>query len=448
MDLFGTSGVRGPVGETVTLERALALGTAAGQDGDAFVLGRDGRTTGRAIADAVAAGLQRAGATVERIGVVPTPTLAWASQGRRGIMVTASHNPASDNGLKFFVDGREYDRAAERRLESRVDTAPAGVDALDFGETMRSDPIGAYRDEIVSYARERVGPVDGTTVVVDCGTGVAGRATPQVLDRLGADVLAVDAHVDGTFPARSSKPTADTLADTAALIATSEHIDCGIAHDGDADRTVLLDADGAIVPADTVLAILAGHYLTEGGRVLTTPDTSDRIDERVAALGGRVERTALGTLHEAMVGDEAMDGQESDDAVFAGEPWKHVHPPLGPWIDGIASAALLVALIDRDGLATLRAPITERPKAERSVACPEAAKAPAMDRLTERLPAEFDHETVDTEYGVRLGLPEGWILVRPSGTEPKLRVYLEHSDADALVERVVEILQESVERVA
>ncbi|AWB27010.1 phosphohexomutase domain-containing protein [Halococcoides cellulosivorans] len=443
MDLFGTSGVRGPVGETVTLERALALGTAAGQDGEEFVLGRDGRTTGRAIADAVAAGLQRAGARVERIGVVPTPTLAWASQGRRGIMVTASHNPPRDNGLKFFRDGQEYDRDAERRLESRLDTAPASVDALEFGETTRGDPLSAYRDRIVAYARERVGPIAATGVVVDCGTGVGGLATPQVLDRLGADVLAVDAHVDGTFPARPSKPTADTLTDTAALIARTDRIDCAIAHDGDADRTVLLDSEGEIVPADTVLAILAGHYLTEGGRVLTTPDTSDRIDERVADLGGRVDRTALGTLH------EAMDGQEATaETVFAGEPWKHVHPPLGPWIDGIASAALLVALIDRDGLAALRNPITERPKAERSVDCPDDAKAAAMDRLTERLPAAIDHESVDTDYGVRLTLSEGWILVRPSGTEPKLRVYLEQSDADALAERVVEILREAVERVA
>ncbi|MFB6163303.1 MAG: phosphomannomutase [Halococcoides sp.] len=439
MDLFGTSGVRGPVGETLTLERALALGTAAGRDGDRFVLGRDGRTTGRAIADAVAAGLQRAGARVERIGIVPTPTLAWASRDRRGIMVTASHNPPSDNGLKCFVDGHEYDRAAERRLEARLDDPPSGVDPLAFGDSRQGDPIEAYREAIEGFVRDSVGPIDDLAVAVDCGTGVAGLGTPQVLDRLGADVLAVDANVEGTFPARQSKPTAESLTDTAALIDRIDRIDCGIAHDGDGDRTVLLDGDGSIVPADTVLAILAGHYVDTGSAdlVLTTPDTSDRIDERVRDLGGRVERTALGTLHEELTAEVA----------FAGEPWKHVHPSLGHWIDGIASAALLAALIDRDGLAPLCAPITERPQAELSVDCPEDRKADAMDRLTDRLPDAIDHEAIDLEYGIRLDLPEGWLLVRPSGTEPKLRCYLEHPEADRLSERVRSILDSAVEAV-
>lgn len=436
MELFGTSGVRGRVGDRITLERAAAVGTAAGQDGDRFVVGRDARTTGQALADALSAGLQRAGATVERIGVVPTPTVAWASQGRRAIVVTASHNPPDHNGLKCFVDGREYDRPAERRIERRLDEPPDGVDPLEYGSAHRRSVLEAYRDRLVEYARERVGPIEDLGVAVDCGTGTAGLVVPQVLDRLGADVLAVDANLDGTFPARQSRPTAESLERTRALIAERDHLDCGVAHDGDTDRTVLIDGAGAIVPADTVLAILAAHYLDgDGSVVVTTPNTSDRIDARARECGGRVERAPLGTLQSGLDANVA----------FAGEPWKHVHPPLGPWIDGVASAAVLCGLIDRDGLTALRDPIDERPTREVSIDCPEDRKPAAMERVTDRLPATIDHEAVDLTYGVRLDLPAGWVMVRPSGTEPVLRVYLEHPDADALLDRVREVVTDAVE---
>ncbi len=446
MSLFGTAGVRGDAAEEVTPSLALSVGRAAAVDGAEFVVGRDGRETGPALAAAVEAGLTSGGADVVRVGRVPTPALAFAARGRRGVMVTASHNPPSDNGLKLFVDGTEYDRDAERAVADRV----GGVDPVDWdrwGSTTRAAVLEDYRAAVADYAR-RIGDCEGITVAVDCGNGVGGLATPQVLRALGAEVHALEANVDGHFPARPSKPTAESLATLRSFVADGD-ADLGIGHDGDADRTVVVDADGEVVHEDTVLAILAEFYARASDAddpvVVTTPNASGRVDERVDAAGGRVERVRLGALHEGVADARAAGGDDTA-VVFAGEPWKHVHPGLGPWIDGVAGAAVVAALAARDGLSTLRAPVTERPYRKVSVDCPDESKEAVMRRLERRLPEAFSPGDVDTEYGVRLALDDGaWTLVRPSGTEPYVRVYAESDAVDELVGDVVSVVERAVD---
>jgi len=445
MELFGTAGVRGPARERVTPELALSVGRAVAGDADTVVVGRDGRTTGEGLAAAVSAGLLSGGADVRRVGAVPTPALAFASRGRHGVMLTASHNPPPDNGIKVFADGVEYDRDGERRLEARVadDGPPAAWDG--WGGAERGDVLPRYRGAVADYARGHGAAPDGLDVVVDCGNGVGALATPQVLRALGADVDAVNANVDGHFPGRESKPTEAALSDLRALLAAGD-ADLGLAHDGDADRIVVLDGDGAVVQEDTVVAILAEHYVREGDAddpvVVTTPNASARIDERVRAAGGRVERVRLGALHEGISDARAGGG----DVVFAAEPWKHIHPAWGGWIDGVASAAVLARLVaDAGGLGALRAPVTERPYRKTPVECPDDRKARAMALVAERLPERFPGAAVDTEYGVRLELPDAaWTLVRPSGTEPYLRTYAESEAVDDLVATVVEVVEDAV----
>ena len=447
MELFGTAGIRGNVRTEVTPSLALAVGRAAADDGAEFVVGRDGRVSGPALAAAVEAGLESGGADVARIGQVPTPALAFASRGRRGVMVTASHNPPSDNGLKLFVDGTEYDREAERAVETRVDDGQRPVAWDGWGEGSREAVLSDYREAVAAYVRETVGDCEGLNVAVDCGNGVASVATPQVLRELGARVVALNANVDGHFPGRESKPTPESLADLRAFVADG-HFDLGIGHDGDADRLVVLDGDGEVVHEDTVVAIVAGFYAEASDAadpvVVTTPNASARIDEHVERAGGRVERVRLGALHEGIAA--ALDqGEDGTEVVFAAEPWKHVHTALGPWIDGVASAALVGALVARDGLEALREPITERPYRKVSVDCPDDLKAAAMADLESRLPEAFPSAAVDTEYGVRLTFDDAsWTLVRPSGTEPYVRVYAESDDVDGLVEEVVGVVERSV----
>ena len=412
-------------------------------DGAGFVVGRDGRVTGDALASALAAGLQSGGSPVTRVGQVPTPALAFASRGRRGAMVTASHNPPADNGIKLFRDGEEYDSDAEAAVESAVAADPPPVEWEGWTTGRRASVLEDYREAVVAFARETAPSPDGLPVVVDCGNGAAGLATPQVLRALGADVTALNATVDGHFPARDSKPTDAALADTRAFVADHEAV-LGLAHDGDADRLVVLDAEGAIVHEDTVLAVLAHHYVATSDAadpvVLTTPNASARVDERVRAAGGRVERAPLGRLHE---GRRRVDGT----VVFAAEPWKHLHPAFGDWIDGVVSAALLAGLVaDAGGVTALSEPVTERPYRKANVECPDDRKAAAMAAVPGRLREALPDATLDEEHGVRATLEDGsWVLVRPSGTEPYLRVYAESEDVDALLERALSAVDGAVD---
>lgn len=442
---FGTAGIRGPVTE-VTPELAVSVGRAIGQDaraeGASVVVGRDGRTTGDSLATAVAAGITSAGVDAVRIGQVPTPALAYASRDRFGVMVTASHNPPSDNGLKLFVDGVEYDRSREATIEERLAEGPTPAAWEEYGSSRRESVLPAYREAVASYA-STIGAEPAFEVAVDCGTGMAALATPQVLRTLDADVVALNAHVDGHFGARESKPTPESLSDLRGFVADGPAT-LGIAHDGDADRIVIVDGDGEIVHEDTVLAILAGAAVESSDAtdpvVVTTPNASNRVDERVAAAGGRTERVRLGALHEGIAAAEGT-------VVFAGEPWKHIHPAFGGWIDGVVSAAVLVRLVGAHGLESLREPIAERPYRKVSVPCPDESKTAAMERLTETLPDMYPEASVDTEYGLRLDMAAGWTLVRPSGTEPYLRCYAESEDVEALVESVTAEMERVIESV-
>ena len=433
MTLFGTAGIRGNVTERVTPELALGVGRAAGADASEdgpnpeFVVARDGRETGSGLCAALESGLESAGATVRRAGVLPTPALAFASRGRRGMMVTASHNPPTDNGLKLFVDGQEYGDDAEARIESRVESGSSPTNWDEWGGADRIEPLADYRRTVEEYARGHGDSLDGLPVTIDCGNGMASLATPQVLGALGADVTALNANVDGHFPARGSKPTPETLSDLRAFLADDESA-LGIAHDGDADRVVFLDSAGEIVHEDTIVAILAEHDTHTSNAadpvVVTTPNASSRIDERVESAGGRVERVRLGALHEGVRAARAAGGEDTE-VVFAAEPWKHIHPGLGPWIDGVASAAVVARLVAASGLDALREPILERPYRKVSVDCPDDRKDEAMNRLTTTLSDEFSNGKVSTEHGVRVELDDGWVLVRPSGTEPKVIIYAE-----------------------
>jgi phosphomannomutase len=464
MELFGTAGIRGDAETAVTPSLALAVGQAAGEDGAAFVLGRDGRVTGPALSAAMEAGLESTGAAVRKLGVVPTPVVAFASRGRRGVMLTASHNPPHDNGIKLFDDGTEYDAAAEGRVTDRVEaeTGPTTWSAWESAETV--DVLPAYRETVAEYAREQVladshpattgerstddAPLDGLSVAVDCGNGMGSLATPQVLRALGAHVVTLNCSVDGFFPGRPSKPTPETVTDLRAFVADGDFA-LGIAHDGDADRIVVVAPDGSVVHEDTIVAMLAEHYVRSAAVddpvVVTTPNASGRIDERVDAAGGRTERVRLGALHEGIERVRQGDGT----VVFAAEPWKHIHPAHGTWIDGVASAAVVSRLVaDAGSLGPLREPITERPYRKVSVECPDADKADAMATLERTLPDAYPEGSVDTDYGVRIDFEDGsWVLVRPSGTEPYIRLYAESDVVDDLVAAVRATIEDAVQAV-
>jgi phosphomannomutase len=363
-------------------------------------------------------------------------------------MLTASHNPPGDNGIKCFVDGTEYDRERERELERRVDADAQPVDWDAWGDTRDASVLDAYRTAVVDYARAFGAPLDGLSIVVDCGNGVGALATPAVLGDLGATVVTLEANVDGHFPGRESKPTPESLTALRRFVADGDAA-FGIGHDGDADRIVIVDGDGEVVHEDTVLAILAERYVRASDAadpvVVTTPNASARIDDRVAEAGGRTERVRLGALHEGVA--RVRDGGGT--VVFAAEPWKHLHPAFGGWIDAVASAAVFARHVASEGVDGLRDPVTERPYRKVSVDCPDAAKVEAMSRLETTLPEAFPEASVDTTHGVRLERPDGsWLLVRPSGTEPYVRLYAESEAVDDLVAAARTVVEDAVAAVS
>ena len=445
MGLFGTAGVRGPVTATVTPELAVRFGHAVamelgGPETPVWV-GRDGRNSSPALADAVTAGLLAGGVTVTGLGVVTTPLLAFAARDGVGVMVTASHNPPADNGLKLFIDGREADRSIEAAVAAAMAETPVPVRWERWGQATADTVRRSYLRAIDQYSREIGTDPEGLSVCLDAGTGTGAMTTAPALRAGGAEVVVLNGQVDGHFPARPSKPTAATL-ETLSGVLRAGAFDLGIAHDGDADRVVFLAPDGGVIHEDTVLAIMASalidHSAIVDPVVVTTPNASRRIDSAVTTAGGRTVRVALGDLQSGLAA-------HGDAVVFAAEPWKHIHPRLGAWIDGTASAVLLARLVAAAGLEQLVDPIDELPYRKVSIDCPEARKSSVMQTLRTAASSVFPAARITEEHGLRLEFADdAWALVRPSGTEPKLRIYAEAADVDAIVDPLCDLLDDVI----
>ncbi len=435
--MFGTSGIRGPLGETVTAALALDVGRAVATDGaDRVLVGRDARDSGRFLADAVAAGLAECGASVVDLGQVATPTLARSIDrlnADAGVVITASHNPAPDNGIKLWTpSGQAFDLDQRERITELVDREAYAFAAWDeTGDRHRDETAtAAHRDALVEAVDRE--SIEGLDIVVDVGNGVGG-VTATALCEVGADVTTLNAQPDGAFPGRPSEPTAETVGD---LCAQVEHTDAdlGIAHDGDADRMLAVDETGRFVPKDVLLALFAQRAVTraDGGRVAVPVDTSLCVDDAVTAAGGELVRTSVGDVFVAEAAAEPG-------AVFGGEPsgaWIWPAETLCP--DGPLAACKLAALVGNEGsLASQVDAVESYPLYRENIEV--EAKREVMDRVTESVTASFDRlETID---GLRVETDDGWFLIRASGTQPLVRVTAEarqETAARRLCEQAVE----------
>ncbi|MFO7834917.1 MAG: phosphoglucosamine mutase [Halohasta sp.] len=437
--MFGTSGVRGPVGETVTAELALSIGRAVATDGASTVLvGRDARETGRFLADAAAAGLAECGADVIDLGRVATPTLARSIDrldADAGVVVTASHNPAPDNGLKLWTpSGQAFDTDRRERIADIVDREAYSFAPWDATGDRHHDSTATAAHKDALTAAVDAEPIDGLDVVVDVGNGVGG-VTADALVELGADVTTLNAQPDGSFPGRPSEPTAETLTALCGQVASGE-ADLGIAHDGDADRMLAVDETGTFVPKDVLLALFARRAVEAagGGRVAVPVDTSRCVDDAVAAAGGEVVHTKVGDVFVAAAAAEPG-------AVFGGEPsgaWIWPDETLCP--DGPLAACKLAALAGTHGpLSELVGSVDTYPLARDNIAVDD--KSGVIERVAEAVRAEFDR--VDTTDGLRVDTDDGWFLVRASGTQPLVRVTAE-AETDTAAERLRQLAVDRV----
>ena len=419
---FGTDGIRGEVGTEVTLEVALGLGRAVGHrcggPGTSVLVGRDTRRSGEMLSAALVAGLTATGTDVVDLGVVTTPCLVHATGTpgfAAGIMVSASHNPAADNGLKVVVGGRKADDAAEAELERLIaDGSP--IPQRRNAELGRLRPdrgsVAAYRQHLVQAAGDAF---TGMRLGIDCANGSAAVIAPQLFRSLGAEVTVLFDAPDGTNindGCGSTHP--ERLAETVA----AAELDMGIAFDGDADRLIAVDDRGRIVDGDAVMGICALERLASGALrnnvLVTTVMSNGGLERAVARAGGRMVRTPVGDRH-------VFEAMEREDASLGGEQSGHIiFRDLATTGDGLLTAIELVR-----AWRTAETSLSEL-----------AGRIPRLPQVVINSAARRrDSWEEDPEFSAAVALAtnrmaqRGRVLVRPSGTEPKIRIMVEGDDA-------------------
>ncbi len=433
--LFGTNGIREVVGERLTAafvgQVASAVAATVPPPGPVAV-GWDGRTSSLAFARIVSSTLALAGHRVVELGLLPTPAIQYNVPrvgARLAVIVTASHNPPEFNGLKCIgPDGLEVPREVEEAIEAGVDRAVApAAPYTGIGDVVQ-EPASAERYLAGIEAQVDRDRIAGrrTSVVLDCGNGAACVTSPTLLRRLGCRVVSLNAHVDGTFPGRLSEPTEANLGDLCRIV-PALGADLGIAHDGDADRAVFVDAKGALVPGETMLALLARDAVErrKGGTVVVPVSTSQAVEDAVTPLGGTVVYTRVGS-------PAVTREMQARKAVFGGEDnGGLIFPAFQLARDGAMSAAAVLDLLARTGR-RLEEAAAEMPRyalVREKVACPVALREPLLARLSAALSSGA--AKVVTLDGLKVYRDGGWILLRPSGTEPIFRIAAEAKDPAA-----------------
>ena len=424
--LFGTDGVRGVANRELTAELGLALSAAAARrlapatSGHRIaVVGRDPRASSEMLEAAVVAGLTSEGVDALLVGVLPTPAVAYltaAYQADLGVMISASHNAMPDNGIKIFgPGGHKLDDDAEDRNEELVAQGPGlrPVGAAIGRVRQAPDAVDRYLDHLIGATGARL---DGVTVVVDCANGAASTAAPRAYAAAGARVIAIHDQPDGLNINDGCGSTHLGAVQEAVL---AHGADLGLAHDGDADRCLAVDAAGHVIDGDAIMAVLA-LAMQEAGELasdtlVATVMSNLGLHVAMREAGIEVRTTAVGdryVLEELRAGEYSLGGEQSGHIVL---------PAFGTTGDGILTGLRLMARMVRTGspLAVLAAPMQSMPQVLINVAVADkatVARAPAVQSAVAAAEAQLG----DT----------GRILLRPSGTEQIVRVMVEAADED------------------
>ncbi|OWU71261.1 phosphoglucosamine mutase [Roseovarius sp. 22II1-1F6A] len=442
-ELFGTDGVRGQANAyPMTAEMALRLGAAAGRyfrsdgsSGHRVVIGKDTRLSGYMFENALTAGLTSTGMNVLLLGPVPTPAVGYLTRSMRadvGIMISASHNPAHDNGIKFFgPDGFKLSDEAEAEIEAMV---LDGVDPTAAGSIGRAKRIDDGRFRYVERAKSTFPAnrmLTGLRIVVDCANGAAYRTAPEVLWELGAEVVAIGVEPNGV---NINDGCGSTNVQLAARTVVERRADLGICLDGDADRVMILDETGAVADGDQIMALLATLWASEdrlrGGALVATVMSNLGLERHLAAQGLGLERTPVGdryVVERMRAGGFNLGGEQSGHIVMTD------YTTTG---DGLIAALQFLAAMSQSGkpASELVRQFEPVPQLLRNVRFKPGA-TPLED-------AEVKAEIAAAEK--RLA-GQGRLLIRKSGTEPLIRVMAECEDEAVLTETVGTIV-DTVER--
>jgi phosphoglucosamine mutase len=425
--LFGTDGVRGVANRELTAELALALGAAAarrlarsGEPGrHVAVIGRDPRASGEMLEAAVIAGLASQGVDALRVGVLPTPAVAYltgAYDADFGVMISASHNPMPDNGIKIFgPGGYKLDDDTEDQIEEMVAAGP-GLRPVGAGIGRVIDAEDAAERYLVHLGKAGSIRLDGLTVVVDCAHGAASSVAPRAYRAAGARVIPINADPNGL---NINDGCGSTHLDSVRSAVIAHRADLGLAHDGDADRCLAIDANGELVDGDAIMVMLALAMRDAGelasDTLVTTVMSNLGLHLAMRSAGVTVRTTAVGdryVLEELRAGEYSLGGEQSGHIVL---------PALGSTGDGIVTGLRLMMRMAQTGssLAVLASAMQTLPQVLINVEVVDkatAAAAPSVRAAVDQAEAELG----DT----------GRILLRPSGTEPMIRVMVEAADED------------------
>lgn len=448
MGLFGSSGTRGLIHEDLTpaFVEGLAAATAGVWETDQVAIGRDTRSSGPMLSHAAAAGFMSAGVDVERVGVIPTPGLQdyLARTGKPGCMITASHNPPAYNGVKLFdANGLELGGETLDGIEAAVDRSRRHRVPWDEIGTERkvSGVPEAYVQGIVDAVDAESIAAQELTVAVDPGHGAGCDTTPHLCRELGCRVVTVNASMDGSFPGRPPEPVPEALEDLQRLVQASD-ADLGVAHDGDADRAVFVDSTGTVVDGDTTLALLAEAVVDPGDTVVTAVNASQRVIDAVTRAGGQVEQTPIGSANLVQrisacqaAGDRVPLAGEGNGGIF--------FPEHRLTRDGAYVLARMLELLEDRSLKDRAAAHQGYHLEKRKLRYDSPGERSRMLASIEEAAARTD-ASVDRTDGIRLNFEDGWVLARPSGTEPLIRISAEARDPKT-VQAYIEQMTNAVE---
>lgn len=442
--LFGTDGVRGRANDDpMTPDMALRLGQAAGRfftsGGHAHrvVIGKDTRRSGYMIESAMTSGFTSVGMDVFLVGPVPTPAVGFLTRSMRadlGVMISASHNPFQDNGIKFFgPDGFKLSDASEKAIEDLMDEPPALAGPKRIGRASRIDDVRGRYMEFAKTTFPRGLRLDGLKVVVDCANGAAYRTAPDILWELGAEVVKVGVEPNGF---NINDNCGSTHPGRAAAAVRGHGADLGISLDGDADRVMIIDETGAVADGDQIMALIAGRWAAEGrlarNTLVATVMSNLGLERRLGGIGVTLLRTAVGdryVVEEMRAGGYNLGGEQSGHIVMT---------DFVTTGDGlIAALQFLSAMVETGRPASELARVFEPfPQVLRNVRYRKGA-AP-LDAASVR--------AVIAAGEARLA-GRGRLVIRKSGTEPLVRIMGECDDP-ALLSDVVGEIETEVTRVA